>query len=374
MRIGKPLSFITPTAWANLESVPWRLIVTTLNETIQPDRKQVNTVNADFLAGKVYVDNSFQRRSVWVLKNKISLIETILMGFPMPEIYLWSSKPDPQTGATKLSIVDGQQRLTAIRDFIANAFSLHRDHLENADEAYRDKKFSELPISLKERVWEYHITTRTIPSSTSREEIVRMFLRLNETDKSLNPQELRNAEFNGEFINNVERIADLDFWKNYDIFRPSVIRRMGDLQFVSSLLIFLRSGVETEVTQKAINRMYDTYNEVYNEKDADYTASVKILGEISEIFALNSTVAKFFKSNVHLYPLFVVISERVLSNATIDYRAAAERLSEFSEGYQAAVLEEPIRSYRLAATEGTQKRANREERINRLRDWLFGSK
>ena len=341
-----------------------------LNETIQPDRKQVNTLNADFTSGKVYVDNSFQRRSVWVSKNKIRLIETMLLGFPMPEIYLWSSKPDPQSGASTLSIVDGQQRLTAIRDYIANVFSLQEEYLDPGSEAYRDRKFNELPVQLKEKIWEYHITTRTIPSSVNREQIVKMFLRLNETDKSLNPQELRNAEFNGEFIKTVERIADLDFWVKHNIFRSAQIRRMGDLQFVSSLLIYLRSGVEAEVTQTTINRMYDTYNEAYEHKEQDFDTSNLVLNEIDKVFDASEAVAKFFRNAVHLYPLFIVVFGAIEKDVSINHLELAKRLEVFSKAYVSQDIPETVSKYRLAATEGTQKRANREARINRLREWI----
>jgi uncharacterized protein with ParB-like and HNH nuclease domain len=219
----------------------------TLNETIQPDRRPINALNTSFVGGLVVVDNSFQRRSVWVQKNKVRLIETILKGFPMPEIYLWSGSPNPVTGQSISKIVDGQQRLTAIRDFIADQFPLKSSFLDEDDQNkdYANRKFSELPDLRKQQIWEYTITTRQIPSHVSREEIVAIFLRLNETDKSLNPQELRNAEFNGEFITTIEAIANLPFWKKHSVFNDAAVRRMGDLQFVSSILMYLRTGVET---------------------------------------------------------------------------------------------------------------------------------
>ena len=321
-----------------------------LNETIQSDRKQVNSLNADFTRGVVYVDNSFQRRSVWVQKNRVRLIETMLKGFPMPEIYLWAGKPDPQTGSTTYSIVDGQQRLTTIRDFIANSFALTSQHLDGGAGTYQDRKFNELSDDLKQIIWEYHVTARTIPSHVNREQIVAMFLRLNETDKSLNPQELRNAEFNGEFVSNVERIADLDFWNDHNIFRAAQVRRMGDLQFVSSLLIFIRSGVEAEVTQAAINRMYDSYNDNYPERENDFATMVAILTKIDILFRKSEKARKFFRSAVHLYPLFVALFQAANNNRNFDAEHWVSSLDKFVDAYSSNTPPDGIAKYRLAAT------------------------
>src|SRR5262245_4110530 len=95
-----------------------------LNQIIQSSRKSVTSLNQEFESGDTYIDESFQRRSVWLQKNKIRLIETILKGFPMPEIYLWDQSADAKTGKQKHSVVDGQQRLTAIKEYIGGQFSL----------------------------------------------------------------------------------------------------------------------------------------------------------------------------------------------------------------------------------------------------------
>lgn len=84
------------------------------------------------------------------------------------------------------------------------------------------------------------------------DEIAKLFLRLNRTNTTLNPQELRNAEFNGEFLRLAEEIAQNEFWDNYKIFTQSDIRRMQDIQFISTLLIFLRMGIEQDNTQNQL--------------------------------------------------------------------------------------------------------------------------
>ncbi len=117
-----------------------------LNEIIQSERKSVSQVYEAFTTEMLYVDNTFQRRTVWIEKNKIRLIETILMGFPMPELYLWRQKSDPKTGKAKDSIVDGQQRVNAIVEFISDEWPLKKAVLDknNQSAPFAAKKFSEL--------------------------------------------------------------------------------------------------------------------------------------------------------------------------------------------------------------------------------------
>jgi hypothetical protein len=343
------------------------------NELIQPDRKQINWLNSNFKNGTIFVDNSFQRRSVWVLKNKIRLIETILKGFPMPEIYLWAGLSNPETGDATYSIVDGQQRLTAIRDYIGGTFSLDSKVLDDQppNAHYRNKSFDELSPEEKQSIWEYYITTRVVPSTIKREEIVEIFLRLNETDKSLNPQELRNAEFNGLFIKNVERIANLKFWQKYRVFNSAAIRRMGDLQFISSLLMFLRSGIEAEVSQESINSMYDTYNDNYPDAGADRKTAKSVISEIDILFRKSATATKFFRSQVHLYPLFIVVYQQKAQRKAISANKWVERMEAFAKSYLADRKPALVDRYRAAATEGTQKRSNREDRVRYLREWII---
>ena len=93
------------------------------------EKINIESRNSKFLydgqkSQEIVVDNSFQRKYVWTLKHQIKLIETILMGFPIPEIYLWQRNTNPETGETQFAIVDGQQRLGALTDFINNDFKL----------------------------------------------------------------------------------------------------------------------------------------------------------------------------------------------------------------------------------------------------------
>ena len=73
--------------------------------------------------GRLELRPDFQRREVWSSPARIMLMDTILRDIPMPKVFLANTIRD---GKTYRVVIDGQQRITAILDFLGDAFSL--DH------------------------------------------------------------------------------------------------------------------------------------------------------------------------------------------------------------------------------------------------------
>ncbi len=169
------------------------------------------------------------------------------------------------------SIIDGQQRIGAIVDFINGKFELETKHLEpvNIKSGFAGKTFENLPPEFKNAIWKYKLSIRLVAESVSRNSIVDMFLRLNSTNMTLNPQELRNAKFDGEFIELCAELAENEFWEENKLFSVADIRRMQDIQFISTVLMFLRHGISEDTNQENINKTYDLFNESYREKEND---------------------------------------------------------------------------------------------------------
>ena len=338
-------------------------------DVLQPDKKTSKWIVDNYKNGLLVVDNSFQRNYVWLEKHQISLIETILLGYAIPEIYLWVIDTDPITGETKYSIVDGQQRIGAVFNFIDGKFRLRRAHLSNKEADYVGKAFNDLSDDEKRLIWSYAFTIRQLPQEVSREEIVKMFLRLNSTDKSLNPQELRNAEFNGEFLDNAQNIAQLDFWKKNKIFNIDSIRRMKDIEFISSLLIFLRNGIESETTQKTINKMYDLFNEKYDEKEEDFNTVVSILNKIQEVIDYDPNTLKVLSKTTHFYTLFT-LTYLIVSKDTSFSDEQKNLISEFYKKYHEGSVETNIDEYRNNSKDSTNSKQSRMARLKALRSYV----
>lgn len=330
------------------------------------------------------VDNSFQRRFVWIEKHQVRLIETILKRMPIPEIYLWEQEVNHITGDTKFSIIDGQQRLKSIYSYINNEFSLKKVHLEEENADYADKKFSELSIEDKSEIWNYEFAIRIVGEHVSKQGIKKMFLRLNSTGTFLNAQELRNAKFEGKFIELAGEVAEFPFWDKYSIFSSDGIRRMKDIEFISSILIFFRGGIGEATNQSNINHIYDTYNKVYEESDEDKYLFKKILEGVEKIINDDEKVNMFLKKQTQLYTLIVTVyyfirktnkDKKIESHVVQNYKYFVEAYNDdtnqLARKYFGNGFVEQIDEYRKLSRAGTQAKKNRAKRFSILKSVLL---
>ncbi len=95
-------------------------------------------------AQRLELQPDFQRRIVWSATARIMLMDTILREIPMPKIFLANTIRD---GSTYRIVIDGQQRISAILDFLRDAFSLDEPYTGNK----KGKRFSELDKELSTR-------------------------------------------------------------------------------------------------------------------------------------------------------------------------------------------------------------------------------
>lgn len=322
--------------------------------------------------GLLEVDNSFQRNYVWTPKNQIKLIESVIVGYPIPEIYLWNTGTNEDSGDTKYSIIDGQQRCGAIFQYIRNSFKLTANQLNPSYSRYEEIKgrlFKDLEAEDKKAIWSYVFSVRLVRNNVIRDKIVDMFLRLNSNNMTLNPQELRNAEFEGEFMTLAGELADLDFWTTYNFFSPADRRRMGDINFISVLLSFLISGINEDTKNDSINRMYDLYNDEYLSKENDRAVFTHIVSQIARVVDTNQERTKILKRRVHFYTLFTVTYALTLGEKQLDGKCV-RNYQNFIDNYDNDdllnkyfdTLTETINDYKRLTLEGTANKKNRFER------------
>lgn len=330
--------------------------------------------------GLLVVDNSFQRNYVWTKKNQVQLIESILMGYPIPEIYLWNTGTDEDSGDTCYSIVDGQQRTGAIFQYIANSFKLTESALNESNDCYRRIKnrfFKDLDPDDKKALWSYVFSVRLIRSSVERENIVTMFLRLNSNNMTLNPQELRNAEFEGEFMKVTSYLSELDFWNENTLFGIADRRRMRDISFISTLLVFMKQGIQEDIRNNNLNTIYDLYNDSYPSKDDDIERFKSVLDQIDVVMERNKERSKILRRQVHLYSLFTAVYEVTIDQSKLSIKQV-KNYRDFIDNYDNEELLDRyfpdcikyIYQYKSLAKEGTRDKGNRLERHEAIKKVL----
>lgn len=194
------------------------------------------------------------------------------MGLPIPEIYIQSTTSP--TGETNHAIVDGQQRIRAVLQFLGsetdpeelenNKFAL--DKLD-PESTWRDVTFANLPDPEKKKLFSYVFAVRYL--STDSDDSVRdMFRRLNQFLTPLNSQELRNATYTGPFAQLALKLADDTYWAENKIVSAASIRRSGDVQFVSELIIGVLHGPQggSPTVIDEYYRQYEDYEEDFPEE------------------------------------------------------------------------------------------------------------
>lgn len=175
---------------------------------------KITQIYNGFKDEELVVDKTYQRKKVWGDRDNIRLIETILLDLVIPEIFMWDYDTDPNTGKTITHIVDGQQRINAIFEYIAGKYKLQKKHLidEEIKKKYADKFFYELDDDTKKAIWSYEMSIVNLDKHFSKDEVRNMFYRLNLTDYSLNEQEKRKS-WDSEFGKVSEELANETFWQ-----------------------------------------------------------------------------------------------------------------------------------------------------------------
>lgn len=350
------------------------------------NRKSIKDISSMFSDGSLIVDETYQRRSVWSEKDKIRLIETVLLNLIIPVLFFWKAETDPETGESITHIVDGQQRIKAICSYINNEFKLKPQFLLDAStkDRYANKFFRDLDSDDKKSFWNYQLMVIDIDPVATRSDIITMFNRLNLTDYNLNDQEKRNS-MSGEFASLARELSEASIWEERHLFTTTDVKRMKDVEFCASLILLYRKGIIDQTDQSALNQAYEELQSGYSDAESDKEAVLKAIDTIPQFF-VSDEVTKFLKKKTQLYTLFSVVffmqrTGKVLGKEHLDNLQQFVRLysvfnndmdltGQVTDGEK--VLFDWLKKYKLASSEGLNKHTNRMIRYNVMKDFLFG--
>lgn len=338
----------------------------------------VRKVIGQFNDEQLIIDTSYQRRKVWLLPDKVRLIETILLDLVMPEVFFWPAETDPETGDSITHIVDGQQRITSIIEFINNEFSLTEKHLldENIKKRCGNKTFSELDDEDKIRLWDYKVSIVVIDRTFDKNSIKQLFFRLNLTNYSLNAQEKLNSK-DSAFGDASEALSNLDFWKECRVFSAADARRMQDVRYCCSIYILANEGIVDQTGDKKINDYYTDYADTFDNDKALYAKIEKAMDIINKL--RDKSTQSFVSKKAQMYTLFCLAFKMIDNDISLSPELI-ERFKFFVKAYNCFRNEydiafsnddlrktnEEIKKYKLASSEGINKLANRVIRLETI--------
>lgn len=196
-----------------------------------------------FDRGEIRVNRDYQRsEKVWPDPARSYLIETILLGYPIPKFYLHQIT-DLRSRQTVKEIVDGQQRSMTIYDFFHNRLRLTAT-IETEEAAGRT--YDELPEELQRAFVEYGIDYDLFTGATE-EDVRTVFQRMNSYTFPLNPEEQRHALFQGPFkwfINRLSRQYS-EALLEMGAFSQKQLVRMQDAKLLTEVSHALLNGITT---------------------------------------------------------------------------------------------------------------------------------
>lgn len=269
-------------------------------EKFQPQIYRVNDILSWSERKELVLSPKFQRRTVWSPRGKSYLIDSILKGFPIPPFFI-REKILVRERKTVREVVDGQQRLRTILEYVSDGFSVMKIH----DEEVAGLKYSQLSEELQQTILSYPLSVNTL-IGTDDSTVFDIFSRLNAYSVPLNDQEKLNALYVGVFKQFIDKLSKSQFtyWEENKIISKSQIGRMKEVEFTAELICAMLFGLQNG--KKIIRDTYKKYDdefihsELMDERFAQTLEECKIL--------LDDSIQEFeFKRMPLFYSLFTAL-------------------------------------------------------------------
>jgi hypothetical protein len=327
-------------------------------------------INKRHLDDELELKPPFQRNPVWSDAQKSYLIDTILKGFPIPELYI--QEYTDASGNDVYVVVDGQQRLRSCVEFIGGDFELCG---KDIDQALVELKFEDLNDDQKKTIFNYNFVVRKLPQMDD-EDIRAIFKRINKNVAALTQQELRHSTYSGPFIQTMEALSNDDRWTMFSIFSANDIRRMSDVEFVSELAVGVLHGFQNK--KSSLDKWYAAYETEFEQESSLRSKFARALGEIAAI--LPNLAATRWRKKSDFYSLFLLFASRAqdLPLSSDQREQVRAKLIEFGQSVDAFIdnpeMDPPppenVRAYTLAVERAASDLANRRARDTQLRNVL----
>ena len=247
----------------------------------------INSFGADFLIDGLIrrLDSEdiyrplFQRKFVWTIPQASKFIESILLGLPIPGIFLYREE-----NTKKHLIIDGLQRLTTISAFASGFFpgSDHIFRLTNLKSKFGDKSIKDLDLEEQRGFFDTAIHATIIQQLTPEDDASSayyIFERLNTGGTPLQPEEIRAALFHGPFQDFLADLNKTPLWR--EVFGPEH-KRSKDLELLLRFFAFRYRRAEYKAPMKTFLNRFMSFNRKMTRYDSirlttDFTAALSFI-------------------------------------------------------------------------------------------------
>ena len=329
----------------------------------------VAEIRDQFNRKELKVDKSYQRSpKVWPLPAKSYFIDTILNGYIVPPVY-FSEVLDDDTKRLARYIVDGQQRLSTIREFIQDEFKLSKTSKD-----YSGRRFSDLDDEDQNKFLSYSIKAERIHSS-SRTEILEMFRRINSFTVPLNSAEKRHSQYQGTFKWFINELTTefSPMLIEFGILTQKQIIRMADAELFTEISSIIINGIT--------NKNNASLNGLYMQFDDEFLLEPEVYGKIFDTFhyirdnfselantfmmkqySFHSLCSGMFYNKYSLPDGEKIFTEAPQAVFTRDDKRALASLQQLSEAHELQDDEGEFAKYVKACSSSTHTAKTRAER------------
>ena len=332
----------------------------------------ISTINIGYLIeqleyNEIELSPEFQRSVVWDDIKKSKLIESVLLGLPLPSFYF---SEDPATN--KLVIVDGLQRICAFKSFMLDKEKPLKlkgmEFLTNLE----GKTYNDLDRTLIRRLKGLKITLNTLKKDTPTEVKYVLFKRVNTAGVPLTAQEMRNALYQGKATKLLNRMVEADSFKNATGgINP---KRMLDRDFANRFIAFYHRKTEKYNGKLEafmgdalddINKMDDNeISKVYVAFDTSMSVCFQLLGNKAFRRPDPKKNEEFLKNNKSI---FEALSVSIAKLNEQDHKELISKKDLFKEEWYKLLQNE---EFVLSVTSGTAKAPQVEKRFSKVQELI----
>lgn len=326
------------------------------------------------------VKPELQRHYVWDKSEASRFIDSILLGLPVPSIFLAKTKNE------KLLIIDGFQRLMTVRDYVKGIFSkdekvFRLSRTDKIHERWRGKAFSELEDDEKRRIRNttiHAIIFMQRSPDAGDTSLFQVFERINSSGRTLLPQEIRNCVYQGPMNTLLLNLNELEEWR-YLFGKFNRDDRMRDVEYI--LRFFALSSHEILFSENAPSRIslkkyLNQYMDISNTEESALILRDKFINSINMVY--NNFGESAFHNISPSNPDHFVdrFSPTLFDAVLISFYLALENGIEIDkvpdlEERKFKLLRDP--DYQKLLSQETMKTPNIRERINKAYEAFFGS-
>lgn len=311
---------------------------------LTPSDPDIQTLINRIKSDEIDLQPDFQRGEVWSTAKKQRLVDSILRDWHIPPLHVIVD-----SGSGQQLVLDGQQRLTAIRDFVLGKFSVdgNIEPIEPDLNSHHGKRYDSLRPDLKRRFDQFTIRVFRI-TDYSPQEPGELFYRLNQPT-ALTAAEQRNAFF-GETRKQIKFLVDeLEAQDiNSGFWGFSNARMAYDDILSRAALFFEQNSLRKKVTA-------GTLADRFRSGDAFNAKAIKMLSEIiklcGDVNRLIVAKPQFNKGAAQSWLIFLSVA-RSFSKDVISPNVVADFISKFEKDrleHQAGFIENDAPSNSLRA-------------------------